>query len=127
MSPITWMLVITGVMLNAAAQLLLKLATSTTGAIDLSWTGLASAGPRLLSHFGLWSGLACYAVSVVIWVLALSRASVSVVYPLLSIGYIVNAVAAAALFEESLEPAKMVGIAVIILGVFILSQSQSQP
>ncbi len=54
-----------------------------------------------------------------------SRAPVSVVYPLLSIGYIVNAIAAAALFQESLAPGKLLGIAVIILGVFILTQSHA--
>ncbi|MFC4314740.1 4-amino-4-deoxy-L-arabinose transferase [Steroidobacter flavus] len=127
MNPVTWALVISGVLLNATAQLLLKAATSATGAIEPSWAGLATAGPRLLSHYGAWGGIACYVVSVVIWILALSRAPVSVVYPLLSIGYIVNAIAAAALFQESLAPGKLLGIAVIVLGVFILSQSQTQP
>ncbi len=40
------------------------------------------------------AGLACYVVSVVVWILALSRVDVSVAYPMLSIGYVVNAVAA---------------------------------
>ena len=119
----TWLLVLSGVVLNAAAQLLLKAATTATGPIALSWTGVASATPRLLSHYGSWGGIACYVVSVLIWILALSRAPVSVVYPLVSIGYIVNAVGAMLLFGESLQPAKLLGIAVIILGVFILTQS----
>lgn len=125
MNVTTWILVIGGVMLNAMAQLLLKLATGTTGAIEPSLSGLASAAPRLLSHYGSWGGIACYAVSVVVWILALSRAPVSIVYPLLSIGYIVNALAAAVLFEESLDVSKVVGIAVIVLGVFILTQSRT--
>jgi multidrug transporter EmrE-like cation transporter len=123
MSPLTWLLVLTGVALNAAAQLLLKAATTATGPIALSWAGIASAAPRLLSHYGAWGGIACYVVSVWIWILALSRAPVSVVYPLVSIGYIVNAVGAMLLFGEALQPAKVLGIAVIILGVFILTQS----
>jgi len=121
----TWILVIGGVLLNATAQLLLKLATGTTGAIEPSLNGLVNAAPRLLSHYGSWGGIACYAVSVVVWILALSRAPVSVVYPLLSIGYIVNAFAAAALFQETLDTSKLVGIGVIVLGVFILSQSRT--
>jgi multidrug transporter EmrE-like cation transporter len=60
---------------------------------------------------------------VLIWILALSRAPVSVVYPLLSIGYIVNAVGATLLFGEVLEANKLLGIAVIILGVYILTRS----
>lgn len=125
MSALTWMLVITGVMLNAAAQLLLKAATGSTGPIALSWVGVTAAAPRMLSHFGWWGGLACYAASVLIWVLALSRAPVSVIYPLLSLGYIVNAVAATMLFGEPLQPAKVVGIGIIIFGVYILTQSRA--
>lgn len=125
MSTITWCLVIGGVMLNAAAQLLLKAATGSTGPIALSWVGLTSAAPRMLSHYGWWGGLACYVASVLIWVLALSRAPVSVIYPLLSLGYIVNAVGAALLFGESLNPSKIVGIAVIILGIYILTWSRA--
>ena len=123
MSLITWVLVISGVLLNASAQLLLKAATSATGPIALNWSGFASAGPRLLSHYGSWGGIGCYALSVLIWILALSRAPVSVVYPLLSIGYIVNAVGATLLFGEVLEASKLLGIAVIILGVYILTRS----
>jgi multidrug transporter EmrE-like cation transporter len=125
MSAITWALVVLGVMLNAAAQLLLKSATVVTGPIALSWTSVSSAAPQVLSHYGWWCGLTCYAVSVLIWVLALSRAPVSVVYPLLSLGYIVNAVGAALLFGEPLLPTKMLGIVVIIVGVYILTQSSA--
>ncbi len=123
MTAITWGLVMSGVVLNAAAQLLLKAATAATGPIALSWAGVASAAPRLLSHYGAWGGIACYVVSVLVWILALSRAPVSVLYPLVSIGYIVNAIGAMLLLGESLPLVKLVGIAVIMLGVFILTQS----
>ena len=39
-------------------------------------------------------GMACYAVSLVVWIMALSRVPVSIAYPMLSIGYVVNAVGA---------------------------------
>ena len=123
MTPLTWILVISGVLLNAAAQLLLKWATSATGPIALSWAGLTNATPRLLAHYGLWSGIACYAISVIVWIVALSRAQVSTVYPLLSIGYIVNAVGAALLLGEALPATKLAGIGVIVVGVFLVTQS----
>jgi len=123
MTPLTWILVISGVLLNAAAQLLLKWATSATGPITLSWAGLTNATPRLLAHYGLWSGIACYGISVIVWIVALSRAQVSTVYPLLSIGYIVNAVGAAMLLGEALPATKLAGIGVIVVGVFLVTQS----
>ena len=123
MSAVTWTLILVGVLLNAAAQLMLKAATSATGVIALSGAGLAAALPRLLSHPGSWGGIGCYAVSVVVWVLALSRAPVSIAYPLLSIGYIVNALLAYWLFGEPLHATKVAGIFVIIVGVYLLTRS----
>lgn len=123
MNAITWILVMTGVLLNASAQLMLKAATSATGPIVLSWSGMTAATPRMLMHAGWWGGLVCYAASVLIWVLALSRAPVSVIYPMLSIGYIVNAIAAMFLFGEVLSPTKIAGIAIIVAGVCILTRS----
>ncbi len=123
MSPITWTLLLGGVALNAAAQLLLKGATRSSGVLfadrgGVSWT----AAEHLLRAPPLWGGLACYAVSVVLWVGALSRVPVSVAYPLLSIGYIVNAFAAAALFGEALTAVKLAGIALIVAGVIVLTR-----
>jgi|APDOM4702015248_1054824.scaffolds.fasta_scaffold00672_6 multidrug transporter EmrE-like cation transporter len=123
MSALTWTLILVGVLLNAAAQLLLKAATSATGVIALSGTGLTAALPKLLSHPGSWGGVGCYAVSVVVWVLALSRAPVSIAYPMLSIGYIVNALLAYWLFGEPLHASKVAGIFVIIVGVYLLTRS----
>jgi len=48
---------------------------------------------------------------------------VSVAYPLLSVGYIVNAVAAWMLFGESLGVQKLIGIGFIIVGVFLVARS----
>jgi multidrug transporter EmrE-like cation transporter len=48
---------------------------------------------------------------------------VSIAYPMLSIGYIVNAVAAWYLFGEALSPMKLAGIGVIVVGVFMVARS----
>jgi len=62
-------------------------------------------------------------LGVIIWILALSRVQVSIAYPLLSMGYVVNAVAAWYLFNESFNPSKVIGMGVIILGVVIISRA----
>jgi multidrug transporter EmrE-like cation transporter len=55
--------------------------------------------------------------------MALSRVEVSVAYPMLSFGYIVNALAAWWLFGEAVSIERMAGIAVIIFGVFLITRS----
>ncbi|MGH8217598.1 MAG: SMR family transporter [Steroidobacteraceae bacterium] len=123
LSAITWMLLLGGVALNAAAQLFLKAATRASGVLVGDTGGISwSAASTLLQQLPLWAGLGCYGISVFLWVGALSRVPVSIAYPLLSIGYVVNAFAAAALFGEALSAAKLAGIGLIIAGVLLLTR-----
>jgi multidrug transporter EmrE-like cation transporter len=105
-------LILVGVLLNAAAQLLLKAGTN---AMPL--------GLRLALEPHILAGLACYVVSVVVWIVALSRVPVSIAYPMLSIGYVVNALAAWYLLGEAVTPMRIAGIGIIVLGVFIVARS----
>ena len=116
-------LVLTGVLLNAVAQLALKASVNDTGIINFDLQSLLTSASGLASNLWLWLGLACYAISVVVWILALSRVDVSIAYPMLSIGYIVNAIAAWHLFDEPMNIGKVVGIGIIIVGVYILARS----
>ena len=116
-------LVMTGVLLNAIAQLALKASVNDTGIINLDMQSLLSSAGSLATNLWLWLGLICYAISVVVWILALSRVDVSIAYPMLSVGYIVNAIAASHLFNEPLGLAKVIGIGIIILGVYILARA----
>ena len=123
MTSLTFSLVLAGVLLNAAAQLLLKAGTNRVGEFAFALENLVPVGAKLALNPFILGGLACYVVSVVVWILALSRVPVSIAYPMLSIGYIVNAVAAWLLFGESLGAQKLVGIAFIVVGVFLVARS----
>ena len=123
MSALSLALVLTGVLLNAVAQLMLKAGTNAIGAFQFSTTNLVPIGWKVATQPFILGGLACYAVSVVVWILALSRVEVSIAYPMLSIGYVVNAVAAYFLFGEAVGVQRLVGIGVIILGVYIVARS----
>lgn len=119
----TFSMILTGVLLNAGAQLLLKAGTRTLGVIGFSGTGFLSTAVSVALQPYIVGGLACYVVSVAIWIVALSRVDVSVAYPMLSIGYVVNAFAAWWLFGELLTPMRLAGIALILLGVLLLARS----
>lgn len=123
MNAVAFSLVLAGVLLNAAAQLLLKAGTNRIGEFAFSLDNVVPIGVKVASSPFVLGGLACYAVSVVVWIMALSRVPVSVAYPMLSIGYIVNAVAAWLLFGESLAAQKLVGIGFIVVGVWLVARS----
>ncbi len=116
-------LVLTGVLLNAAAQLLIKAGAVTVGRFSFSLGNILAAGMHFALQWQILLGLGCYAVSVVVWILALTRVPVSTAYPMLSLGYVVTAFAAWWLFGEALTPQKLAGIAVIIVGVVIVGRA----
>lgn len=123
MTPVAFILVITGVLLNACAQLLLKAGTNAVGHFDFSTRNIMQVLPKFMFEWHILGGLMCYAISVVVWIGALSRTPVSVAYPMLSIGYVVNAFAAWYLFGEALTPTRIIGITVIIVGVYLITRS----
>ena len=123
MSAASFALVLAGVLLNAAAQLLLKAGTNAVGRFEFSAQNILPVGMKLALEPHIAGGLACYVVSVAIWIVGLSRVPVSIAYQMLSVGYIVNAVAAWYLFGESLTAQKLVGIGFIIAGVFLVARS----
>ena len=123
MTPLTFSLVMLGVLLNAGAQLLLKAGTNRVGEFAFSADNVIPIGLRLATSPPIVAGIACYVVSVVVWILALSRVPVSVAYPMLSVGYIVNAVGAWLLFGESITAQKLVGIGFIVVGVYLVARS----
>jgi len=116
-------LILTGVTLNATAQLLLKAGARTLPGASLQVSNAGVLLERALMNGPILAGLACYVVSVAFWILALTRVDVSVAYPMLSIGYVINAVAAAALFAEQLTAQRLAGIGVIVLGCWLVARS----
>ena len=123
MSLVSFSLIFIGVMLNAAAQILMKAGTNAVGYFEFSVENMLPIGWKLATEWHIATALFCYALSVVVWVLALSRVPVSIAFPMLSMAYIVTAVAAWYLLGEPLSVTKLVGISVIILGVIIISRA----
>ncbi len=124
MSWVTWILILTGVGLNAAAQLLLKVATRPLAHFsDFSADTLGSAVLILSKSLPFWTGMLCYGTSVCVWLAALSKAPVSTAYPMLSLGYVVVAGVSVMWLGESMTFPKVLGIALICAGVILVSRS----
>ena len=123
MSAASFALILLGVLLNAAAQLLLKAGANAIGTFEFALHNVVPVGMRLVFEPHIVGGIACYVISVIVWIMALTRVEVSVAYPMLSIGYIVNALAAWYLFGEALTGIRITGIGFIVVGVFLIARS----
>ena len=123
MSLVSFSFLMLGVFLNAVAQLLLKAGTNAVGHFEFQMENAIPIGLKLAFQPFIMGGMTCYAISLVVWIMALSRVPVSVAYPMLSIGYVVNAAVAHYWFGEALTAQKMLGIGFIVLGVYIVGRS----
>ena len=113
----------TGVLLNALAQLGLKSATQVSGPLLATDSAVVKRGLELLVVPSLWGAVLAYALSLVVWIVGLSRVPVSQAYPLLSMGYVINIGLAWWLLGEVPNAQRVVGIGVIVLGVVLVSRS----
>ncbi len=123
MNPVAFSLILTGVLLNACAQLLLKAGTNAVGHFEFHLENLLPIGMKLAFQPYIMGGMACYAVSLVVWIMALSRVPVSIAYPMLSIGYVINAFVAWQWFGEPLSAQKLLGIGFIVIGVYVVART----
>lgn len=118
-----FLLLLAAIVLGTCAQLLLKAGTNAVGAFAFTLDNLVPVGTKLALEPRILGGAGCYAVSLAIWIMALSRVEVSVAYPMLSIGFALNALLAWWLLGEAVTPLRMLGIGIIILGVWLIARS----
>lgn len=116
---LNFLLLSMGVLCNAAASLLIKVATRAP------YPPLKVTEPLAwLSNLPLWGGLACFGLAFGFYVLALQRLPLHVAHPIMTCGAVVVVTCMAAFaFKETISPMAMVGISLILVGVVLLQSS----
>jgi multidrug transporter EmrE-like cation transporter len=107
--------------MNASAQVLLRWAARSGFDISGGWT--IAKGLNVFLRPGILGGLACYAISVVIWVAVLSESEVSFAYPFLGLGFVLVTMASWLLLGEALTVQRLAGTVLIAFGVVVLARS----
>ncbi len=115
----TVLLILISVLLGAGGQVLLKMGALRVAEVTEvgPLLGRIVTSPHILAGFGL------YGVASVLWIVVLSRAPLSLAYPMLSLGYVVVLLASAYVFGEAIPAVRVAGIAAIILGLVLVSSS----
>ena len=109
------------ILLAVIGQLLMKKGMLIFGAFPASQL-LYKIIPMFLNPF-VFFGLACFGASAIFWLVVLSRLELSLVYPMVSVAYILVALASWFFFKENVTLVRWMGILVIVFGVFLISRS----
>lgn len=111
-----YLLLLVDIILLVAGQTLWKIGLS---GMNLKFTvhGLI----KMLINPYVFGGLVIYSLATPIWFYILSKAELSLVYPLQSLCYVAAAVVALLVFKESIPLTRWVGVGLIVLGAFFVS------
>ena len=110
------------IMLGAVGQICLK-------------SGLAALGSRsafvvITAMFRNWfvlGGFVAYGISSLLYLFVLSRLDLSYAYPFVAINYVLVTVLAWLILKETVPAVRVVGLAIICLGVLVLATSYRGP
>lgn len=106
-------------MLGSTAQYLLKLGMKnfdySNGFSPTTFINSIALGP-------LTGGIVCYGLSLVFWLVVLSKLELSKAYPMVSLGYVFTLILGYWLLNEQLTITKIGGVIIIIIGVIIVTK-----
>ena len=114
------LLIVGSVSLNVGAQILIKKAMQGLGKLNLCFEHLWQLCLSVGTNAYLLLAMGAYALSLVLWMVTLSRVNLSLAYPFQSLGYVLTAVAGFYFFHEPLSPLKLFAIGIIMVGVLLL-------
>ncbi len=92
------------------------------GAVLLNYgaSRLAFNNPALVTNWRLAAGIAIYLLSFVFFVQGMRHGELSVLYPLVALGYLWTVLWAKLFFGEPLTWGKFAGLAMILVGISVL-------
>lgn len=110
------------VLLTVYGQIIVKWQVDEAGSVPDSAAGKAHYVLTLFLQPWVLSALLAAAVAAGSWMLALTRLDLSVAYPFVALSFVLVLLASALFFNEPLTAAKVVGIALVVIGLIVGSR-----
>lgn len=118
----TAVLAVLSIVMSVAAQFMLKTGMTAPGVQEGLKLGGAALVMGMLRSPPLWAGFAMYGASAVVWLGVLARWDVSRAYPMVGLGFVLTALVGH-LLGEQVGPARLAGIALIVLGIILIGRA----
>ena len=94
------------------------------GAVFLKWGALALRRhwSSIVFNWKLAVGIGAYMLSSVFFLKGVSNGELSVLYPMVSLGYICTLAWSRLFFQENVTKVKLIGVTMILAGIIVLAQ-----
>ena len=113
-----YLFLVVALLLNASANILVKMAATKTGAE--AGTGLSRALAAYLSPWFI-GGITCFGLNLMAYTLALQKIPLVVAYPIMvGSGYVIMVLVSRSLLGETLTWVQVIGAALILAGLVLI-------
>jgi len=119
-------LILVSVALAAVAQLTLKHGmnqVTSHGEVPLALGRPVDVLRRVAGNISVWAGLGTFVASAAVWLIVLSRASLSFAYPFASLTYVLILVFDRFVLNEPISALRYAGMALIVAGLLLISRT----
>ena len=110
-------IILIGILFASSGQILWKIGMTDIGPITSLSTG--SLISMIMSPWVI-GGTMSYALSTIFWLIALSRADLSFVYPFIALTFVIIFIASFILFHENISAMRISGAIIILCGIIVL-------
>jgi drug/metabolite transporter (DMT)-like permease len=124
--PMLIAMILLSVGLAAVAQLTLKHGMNlVTASLRPHRFGIDATSLRALaSTWAVWAGLFLFGLSALVWLVVLSRASLSFAYPFASLTYVLILLADRFILDQEISVLRYAGVACIVVGIVLVAQTR---
>jgi drug/metabolite transporter (DMT)-like permease len=120
------LLLIPAILSSTTGQLFLKMGMSQVGDFAFTPNAILAVLPQVILNPYIWLGFIGFMGGTVFWLAVLSRAPLSLAYPILALSYFVVVIEAWLILGEPLTWQLLVGVGIIFVGVIIVGLSEER-
>jgi len=121
-----FLLIVMTDVVESLAELFMKQGLTKAGISAVNLNNLFESVSRGAASWLIWLGVLLYIVNFFIWIAVLSRVQLSVAFPMGSTCYVYVPILATVFLHEHVGLVRWAGIALIILGIHVVSKSSQR-
>ncbi len=117
------LLIFTSIFMGAIGQILLKTGMSKIGYISIKYSDIIQNVLKAFVSPYILVGILSYLLSMILWLIILSRVELSFAYPMVSVGYIFVIVLSYFILHENISLLRLIGVITICVGILFIARS----